>query len=322
MIATCLQFSCKRQRQEVPAARPGCLTLDARVSMYPVSVYSICMRTAATYVPKGGVGKTTTAAHMAVAASTDHGLDVLLVDLAGQQNDLATQFGVEALDLDDPEELVETIDAPISAVFGDDWDFIRENIPDVVDRMVFETNEGPDLIPADPGLGGADNNLANVAREERFVKLGEFLAEDVGDRYDLVLMDLPGKEDNIALNGLFAARNVIAPLKPGAFERNQLEQLEHDLQIITDEYDVPTELKLVFATMVDHRTTLGEEFVEGLQKEYPDASGEPIPSTQNIGNEQAAGQTLFALDENNLYSSGQCAREVYRQNTSLLLHRI
>jgi chromosome partitioning protein len=280
------------------------------------------MRTAATYVPKGGVGKTTTAAHIGVAAASEHDLDVLLVDLAGQQNDLATQFGVDALDLDDPQDLVDVIDAPISAVFGDDWDFIRENIPNVLDRMVFATDEGPDLIPADPGLGGADNNLANVPREERFIKLQQFLDEDVADRYDLVLLDLPGKEDNIALNGLFAARNVIAPLKPGAFERNQLEQLEHDLQVIADEYDVPTALTLVFATMVDHRTTLGEEFVADLEAEYPDAAGEPIPATQNIGNEQAAGRTLFALDEDALYTSGQRAREAYRQNTDLLLDRL
>ena len=31
----------------------------------------------------------------------------------------------------------DAIDAPISAVFGDDWEFISDNIPDVTDRMVF-----------------------------------------------------------------------------------------------------------------------------------------------------------------------------------------
>jgi len=49
---------------------------------------------ACTYVEKGGVGKTTTAAHLGVAAAQHHDLEAVLVDLAGTQNDLATQFGL------------------------------------------------------------------------------------------------------------------------------------------------------------------------------------------------------------------------------------
>jgi chromosome partitioning protein len=68
---------------------------------------------AAFYVEKGGVGKTTSAAHIAVAAASTHDLNVILLDLAGTQNDLATQFGLTD-EVADP-------DAPLSAVFGDDW---------------------------------------------------------------------------------------------------------------------------------------------------------------------------------------------------------
>jgi chromosome partitioning protein len=266
------------------------------------------------FVEKGGVGKTTSAAHVAVSASQDHGLDVLLIDLAGTQNDLATQFGLGD-EIEDP-------DAPISAVFGENWEFIRENIPNVVDRMVFETDEGPDLIPSDPGLGGADNNLANVPKEERYGKLEAFISEEIAPRYDLVIMDLPGKEDNIALNGLFAAENTVAPLKPGEFERRQLRALDEDLREIQEAHDVEPQLTLVFATMVDRRTNLAEGFVDDLRDAYPDAAGEPVPSTQNIGNEQAAGRTLFALDEDELYATGREALEAYRANTNLLLDRI
>lgn len=45
------------------------------------------------YISKGGLGKTTTTAHIAVDAS-QRGLDVCLVDLAGNQNDAAKQFGL------------------------------------------------------------------------------------------------------------------------------------------------------------------------------------------------------------------------------------
>ncbi|ADJ16793.1 ParA family protein [Halalkalicoccus jeotgali] len=271
---------------------------------------------ATTYVPKGGVGKTTSTAHIAVSAHNDHGLDTLLIDLAGTQNDLATQFGL-ADDVRDP-------DAPISAVFSENWSFIRENIDNVFERMVFETDEGPDLIPADNGLGAEDNNLANVPRENRYDRLERFITDEVAPRYDLVLLDLPGKEDNITINGLFAAENVIAPLKPGEFERKQLENLQRELAAIRDDgdHDAQPMLQLVFATMVDSTTNLADEFTNVLAEEYPKISGPPISESANIGNEQANGRTLFALSDDELYDTGRRAREAYRQLTTSLLERL
>lgn len=271
---------------------------------------------AAAYVPKGGVGKTTSTAHIAVSAYKDHGLDVLLIDLAGTQNDLATQFGL-ADEVEDP-------DAPISAVFGENWAFISENIDDVFDRMVFETDEGPDLIPADSGLGAEDNNLANVPREERYDRLESFIADEIAPRYDLVLLDLPGKEDNITINGLFAAENVIAPLKPGEFERKQLENLQRELTSIRDDldHDAQPTLQLVFATMVDQTTNLADEFANSLEDEYPEISGPGVSESANIGNEQANGRTLFALEDDELYNTGRRAREAYRELTTDLLDRL
>lgn len=276
---------------------------------------------AAFYVPKGGVGKTTSAAHIATAAAADHELDVVLLDLAGIQNDLATQFGLG--------DQVADPDAPISAVFGDDWEFIADNIPNIVDRMVYDTGEGPDLIPADQGLTGADNNLASVPVEDRYLKLDTFVDEHLSDRYDLVILDLPGKEDNIALNGVFAAEHIVTPLCPGAFERDQLDSLQEnleaireDLQDVLEVHDVHPQLSMVIPTMISGRTKQSTEFVEDLRATYSDTSGEPVADSQNIGNLQSEGRTLFAADDDELYSTGKRAREAYRKNTSMLLERL
>jgi len=270
--------------------------------------------TAATYVQKGGVGKTTTAAHVAVAAAQNHDLNTLLIDLAGTQNDLATHFGIS---IDE-----ESIDAPISAVFGDQWELIRNGIDNVVERMTFDTGEGPVLIPADPGLGAADNNLANVPREERYDRLADFIAEDLAATYDFVLVDLPGKEDNIAISGLYAVEDVIAPLRPGAFERNQLENLEADLQEIRDAYPVDPRLAMVLPTMIDRRTTQSSEFVADIREAYPDIAGLQVVSTQNIGDYQEAGSTLFDVDDDELYSTGQEALDAYSTATDQLLQTL
>ncbi|NGM71285.1 ParA family protein [Natronolimnobius sp. AArcel1] len=271
---------------------------------------------AAAYVPKGGVGKTTSTAHIAVSAHQDHDLDVLLIDLAGTQNDLATQFGIA-------DEIVDP-DAPISAVFGENWDFIRENIDDLLERMVFETDEGPDLIPADEGLGGADNNLANVPREERYDRLESFISTEIAPRYDLVLLDLPGKEDNITINGLFAAENVVAPLKPGAFERKQVANLEDELEAIRNDadHDAQPTLQLVFATMIEKGTNLSKEFQEEIEAEYPDVAGNSVTKAQDIGNLQKTGQTLFGPESDELYSTGERALNSYQSLATDLLERL
>ena len=268
------------------------------------------------YVPKGGIAKTTSTGHIGVSAHADHGLETVLIDLAGTQNDLATQFGLKD-DVADP-------DIPISIVFSDKWELLRDNADDIVDRMVYETDEGVDLIPADGGLSAEDNNLANVPLEDRYDRLEKFLQEEIAPRYDLALFDLPGKEDNITINGLHAAENVIAPLKPGAFELTQLENLQDELEVIAGDTDHDAEptLQLVFATMVDRTTNLSSEFVDQLETDYPEISGPPVAESANISDGQSNGRTLLAFDDDELYSTGKRARSAYRELTDELLTRL
>lgn len=271
---------------------------------------------AAFYTPKGGIGKTTSAGHMASAAALEHDLDVLLIDIAGNQNDLATQFGL-AEDVADP-------DIPVSIVFSDKWDLLRDNADEIFGRMAYETDEGPDLIPADAGLASEDNNLANVPREDRYDRLATFIDDEVADRYDLVVLDLPGKEDNITINGLYAAENVVAPLKPGAFELKQLQNLESELETIRidESNDAAPRLQLVFATMVDQTTNLSSEFVDELETEYPEIAGPPVAESANISAGQSEGRTLFAFEDDELYNTGSRARNAYSELTTDLLDRL
>jgi len=271
---------------------------------------------AAVYVEKGGVGKTTSASHLAVAAAQDHDLDVLLIDLAGTQNDLAAAFGL----------LEETSDAEakLSAIFGDNWEFIRQNVDNIVDRMTFETDEGVDLIPSDQGLSGADNNLSSVPLENRYSILSDFLTGQIAPHYDLVLMDLPGGENNIALNGLFASEQTVVPLKPGEFEANQLENLQSDLKTIEEDFDgrVTPRVSMIIPTMIDRRTNQSAAFVDELEAQWPDRVSNPVARSQDISDLQGEGQTLFAVADEELYDTGKRAREAYRAATDQLLETL
>lgn len=282
------------------------------------------------FVEKGGVAKTTSAGHMAVAASKFHDLDVVLIDLATGQKDLMAQFGLKDVVTwtnqdDDAKDAPGDPDvelAPVSAVFGDDWEFIRSNIDNIVDRMTVATGEGPDLIPGDPNLGSVDNQLASVALEDRYVVLDQFVSDDLAEHYDLVLFDLPGADSNVALNGVFAASNIVAPLSPGKFEREQLSKLERDLELIAQNNPVDPWLALVFATRLDRRQTLDVEFAEDLADAYETASSEYVTKSAQVGYAQGDGMTLYGLDEDVLTNTGREARESYRALTDTLLRRI
>lgn len=280
---------------------------------------------AATYIGKGGVGKTTTTAYSGVAAAHDHDLDVVLMDLAGKQNDLSAQFGLteEITTTDEQGNKVIDVDKPISAIFGPNWSDLEAMLDDVVSPLVYETEEGVDLIPSDAGLGGADNNLASINVEDRYTILDDFITNHLRPRYDLVLLDLPGKEDNIALNGLFAAENVITPLKPGEFEKNQLDQLRADLDGIRARHPVDPELAMVLTTMYDQRNSMDEEFAASLREEYPEeAAPAKVSVSQAVSKAQGRGETLFAVPEDELSETGERVVEAYRANTSELLERL
>lgn len=257
------------------------------------------------YIEKGGVGKTTTCAHIARALVGEHDLEVVAIDLAGQQNDLAMQFGLL--------EKIETTEnpAPISAVFSEQWEFITQNIPDVTERMTFETDVGVDVIPSDPGLEGADNDLANFPVEERFGFLERFVDEELG-MYDAVLIDLPGKESNVALNGLAAAEHVVVPVKPGAFEREQLSKLPGILDRIAADTPVDAELRYVLPNAVDERKRIHREFLKHLEETYPElVASTAVPNSADVERTPAVGATVFDMNESDLLSTGTRARDAY-----------
>lgn len=271
---------------------------------------------AATFLDKGGVGKTTATAHLGVALAQQE-YDVLLLDLAGKQGDLAKHFGLW--------EDVQTNDdrwPNITTVFQDEWETISEKLPNAVDDLIISTNEGPDLIPAHESLDGLDSTLGNIDDPaERYSRLDEFLTEYIGGDYDIILLDLPGSTSNIAYNGLWAAGSVIAPVRPGPFEAGQAAQLRRDLKEIREEQNVGIKLVMVLLNEVDERTRAGQIYLDEFKSEYPEAiAPAQVPSSQDVQNAQMDGSTLFALERPS--KTAQRAMEAYEANSKALIDRL
>lgn len=273
---------------------------------------------AAAFLDKGGVGKTTTVAHLGVALY-ERGLDVLLLDLAGKQGDLAKHFGlwadVQAVEDDWPN---------ITTVFQPEWRTIADKLDTAVEDLIWVTGEGPDLIPAHEGLDGLDSMLSDVDDvEDRYNRLDDFLTEYIDGRYDVILLDLPGSTSNISYNGLWATRHIIAPVRPGPFERGQAEQLRGDLETIRDEQAVDIELTMLLLNELDTRTNAGQRFRDEFATEFPDAiAPEQICSSQAIVNAQVDGQTLFTIDDKDHTPTAERAIKAYEADAEELLTRL
>lgn len=276
---------------------------------------------AAAFLDKGGTGQTTTVAHLGVALE-ELGYNVLLIDLAGKQGDLAKHFGVWR----EYQTQIDTDEAwpNISTVFDDAWGTIAEKLgDDAVADLVVATAEGPGLIPAHPGLDTLDSELENIDdARERYSRLEQFLDEDVDPRgYDVVLIDLPGMTNNVSYNGLWAARHVIMPVEMGPFEAEQANALRRDLEKIAENFAVDIDLTLVLPNKVDTRTTLAEEYLDAFREEYPEGIAPAyIPYSQDIRNAAQRGMTAFALEEPS--TTAQRAQDGYLAAAKMLVERL
>jgi chromosome partitioning protein len=276
------------------------------------------MKTASIFLDKGGVGKTTSTAHFGVALS-DQDLDVLLIDLAGKQGDLAKHFGVWT-ELPDPDERWPNI----ATVLSDDWSMVKEKLPDAASDMIVPTREGPDIVPAHVGLDQVDDDLASVPVPERYEMLDRFLSKDIEPLgYDVVLVDLPGLTNNVTLNGLWATERVVAPIELGEFERQQMQMLATDINDLSENFDKDIEIAMIVPNRVDTRTNLAGELLEELDEDWNGlVAPASVPKSQDIRNSQRTGETVLADEDDNLSATAKRAAESYRTNSEALLEKL
>jgi len=278
----------------------------------------VATRRAAVYLDKGGTGKTTTVAHHGVAIA-NHGHDVLLLDLAGKQNDLAKQFGVyDDLEPDDDRW------PNIATVFQPEWSSIVDQLgPEAaLDKLKVDTGEGPDLIPAHQGLDSLDVELeSKFTGAAKYERLDSFLSEYVDPHYDVVLFDLPGAPNNVTYNGVFAAGHVFAPVEAGPFEFEQAKTLQADVSRMRENFGADVRVAMIVLNKVDSRTSMADEYEAKYAEEFGSLMApEPIVQSQDIRNAADGGATAFGLTEPS--STAEQARKAIETNAAELLERV
>ncbi len=177
---------------------------------------------------KGGVGKTSTCAHLAMSAALD-GYKVLVIDL-DSQGSLSSIFGTQVAD--EWETVFPLIarhyadalrkDNQARQLRGDPPQPLDETLTDALDvraQDIIRSTHWPniDLIGAQLNLYWAEFQIPVWRMQSRGWKLwdaiSDVLAQDqVLDAYDLVFIDTPPALGYLTINGLAAADILLVPL--------------------------------------------------------------------------------------------------------------
>ncbi|MDS0300913.1 ParA family protein [Halogeometricum sp. S1BR25-6] len=207
-----------------------------------------------TYSEAGGVGKTTTAANLAVAHARA-GLKPLVVPLDPQDGDLSRLFGVD-------DQRTESVDNIVRHM-------VRRPIGDFKDLI--RTVEGVDIVPEHNMLSDLTEYLQrekeqSEAMGEAFgihAQLLRVLREaGVPDEYDVLICDPPATEGPHLYNAINATRSLVIPVEPSAKGRAAVEGLEALVAGFEDQLDIKVGvlagIPIGFKNTRDQNAILGE----------------------------------------------------------------
>jgi len=210
---------------------------------------------------KGGVGKTTTAVNVA-ACIAEAGYSTLLVDVDPQAN---ATVGL-GLPRSQVPGLYEVLAGKCAAG----------------DAVVQGSVEGLDLLPAGPGLAGANIELPRL--EDGFERrLREALAP-VRESYEYVVLDCPPSLGPLTVSALVAADRVIVPVQTEYFALEGLAGLLDTLAIVQRELNPRLTVAGMLLTMHDSRTRLGRDVEREVREHFADLVFDTvIPRNVRVG---------------------------------------
>ena len=212
-----------------------------------------------TYTPvseAGGVGKTTTAATLAVSHA-QAGHRVLAIDMDTQNGSLTYLFGPD-YDRGDPES-----DSLVRHLVGRPKGDFRD--------LTHQVEQGVDLIPSHNMLEDIHEFLLNEKNQaERlgesysmYHQLHRVLQEaNVRENYDVIIVDSAGKAGPILYNALVAVRNVVIPFEATAKGQESIEGLDDLVEGLEENIGVDIGVLAVvpigYKDTRDQREILGE----------------------------------------------------------------
>ena len=230
---------------------------------------------------KGGVGKTTIAAHLA-AGLVQHGHNVLAIDL-DPQGYLMGHYGLrEDLYREEVDNLA--------------LHLIDEGKGEVQDLIV-STEEGVDLIPSNYDMRGITDALHNARNRERRLEI--LLSNFPENAYDFVIIDSPPNLGVLTDNAILATQRILIPIQAEDSSLNALDMALDEIEEIETAFGIDIKILGIIPNLVPRDgvadTTLETlRSTEGLQDlVFP----YEIRKRADIKYAMREGQTLYAYND-------------------------
>ncbi|MGE0682546.1 MAG: ParA family protein [Candidatus Binatia bacterium] len=224
------------------------------------------MRKIAVFLSKGGVGKTTTAVHLA-AGLANKGARVLLID-TDTQGQVSVLLGARPA-----AGLAEVVTVGLK--------------PEIA---LLQARERLWLLSGGQGLANVKRLIARKDPRGEDT-LAEALAPLEG-RYDYVILDTSPGWDTLNNNVLFYAQEILTPVSLEALTLQSLQDFQENLAAIQHYRSVLT-LKYILPTFLDGRVRKSKDIWEQLRDQYTDRLCDPIRYNVRLSEAAGQGKTIF-----------------------------
>ena len=237
---------------------------------------------------KGGVGKTTTTVHLAVAAARWHFRRVLIIDMDPQghvASALSSMIRRERA-------------RPFSDVFtAKNGDILEACIPTEMANLW--------VVPADNRLEEVQMLLSTRIGREFVLKRMLSKAEDM---FDLIIIDCPPNLDTLTLNALVASHRVFVPTDLSLLAIEGVADITEAVETIRERLGLPVEIGGVAVVKVDGRNkVINRELTRMLDARFGSlVMDRTVPTNTALPLACLRGQTVFDFEPGSRSALAYC----------------